>query len=403
MKKNLFTIAILSCNFLNAQSNLFPATGNVGIGTTTPTEKLEVNSGNIFLNSAAGQSIRWSPGSYAPPSFVTRSAGTKLVLWPGVNTGTTDFAIGIDTGTIWQAVPENNAIYSHKFYGGTTPLMTIRGDGNVGIGTISPVQKLTVSGGHIGLDNKSVLTAKNTSGVYENVLYGRWDNDATYLDGGIGGLYLRTNNGLIPNQFLSTNGNTGIGTTNPVQKLTVSGGNIGLDNQGTLAAKTTLGTYENVLYGRWVNDATYLDGGAGGTYLRTANGNMINQYLSTNGNVGIGTINPAYKLDVVGTIRAREIRVNLDGADFVFEDGYKLMPLNELEKFVKQNKHLPEIAPAKEMQEKGSDLGSLSVQLLQKIEELTLHVIEQNKKMNIQNKEINFLKEKIGKLEKNQK
>ncbi|HEX8576914.1 MAG TPA: hypothetical protein VF677_11530 [Flavobacterium sp.] len=117
-----------------------------------------------------------------------------------------------------------------------------------------------------------------------------------------------------------------------------------------------------------------------------------NVFISVNGNVGVGTVNPAHKLDVIGAIRAREVRVNLNGADFVFEDGYKLMPLNELEKFVKQNKHLPEIAPAKEMQEKGSDLGGLTVQLLQKIEELTLHAIEQNK-------EINFLKEKMRKLE----
>ncbi|HEU4495573.1 MAG TPA: hypothetical protein VFR70_00830, partial [Flavobacterium sp.] len=78
MKKKLFILTVLSCNFLNAQSNLFPATGNVGIGTTAPAERLEVNSGNIFLNSAAGQFIKWSDKGIAPPSFNARSGGTKL-------------------------------------------------------------------------------------------------------------------------------------------------------------------------------------------------------------------------------------------------------------------------------------------------------------------------------------
>ncbi|HEX8576838.1 MAG TPA: hypothetical protein VF677_11145 [Flavobacterium sp.] len=142
-------------------------------------------------------------------------------------------------------------------------------------------------------------------------------------------------------------------------------------------------------YGNSLQFWSYINNGTGGSKMT----------LTDNGNVGIGTVNPAYKLDVIGTIRAREVKVNLQGADFVFEDGYRLMPLNELEKFVKQNKHLPEIAPAKEMQEKGSDLGNLSVQLLQKIEELTLHAIEQNKKMNLQNKEMDLLKEKMRKLE----
>jgi hypothetical protein len=123
-------------------------------------------------------------------------------------------------------------------------------------------------------------------------------------------------------------------------------------------------------------------------------------HLNSNGDFGIGTYTPGYKLDVLGTIRAREIKVDLNGADFVFEKDYKLMPLSELEKFVKEQKHLPEVAPAKYMEKNGTDLGNLNSKLLQKIEELTLYTIEQNKKLEQQNEKITTLENEIKEMKK---
>ena len=84
---------------------------------------------------------------------------------------------------------------------------------------------------------------------------------------------------------------------------------------------------------------------------------------------------------VCGTIRANEVKVNLDGCDFVFEDDYKLRTLKEVDDFIKENKRLPEIESAAVMEANGTNLGELNSKLLQKIEELTLYTIEQERKI----------------------
>ena len=112
------------------------------------------------------------------------------------------------------------------------------------------------------------------------------------------------------------------------------------------------------------------------------------------GNVGIGTTNLTYKLSVAGTIGCGEVIVeDITGwADFVFEDGYNLMSLKDLDQYIQKNKHLPEIPTTAEVQENGISIGEMNAKLLQKIEELTLYVIEQNKEMEKFKDELSQLK-----------
>ena len=102
------------------------------------------------------------------------------------------------------------------------------------------------------------------------------------------------------------------------------------------------------------------------------------------GSVGIGTATTGtHRLAVEGSIGAREIVVETSGwSDFVFENDYKLQTLEEVEEHISENGHLPEIPSEEEVIENGINLGDMDAKLLQKIEELTLYLIEQNKRMN---------------------
>lgn len=107
------------------------------------------------------------------------------------------------------------------------------------------------------------------------------------------------------------------------------------------------------------------------------------------GDFGIGTLAPKSKLDVRGKIIADEVEVKVNkGADFVFSSDYNLKSLSEVETFIKENNHLPDIPSEKEMQENGLNLNNMQIKLLQKIEELTLYVIEQDKKINSLEKQL---------------
>ncbi|SES20074.1 hypothetical protein [Pedobacter rhizosphaerae] len=112
-----------------------------------------------------------------------------------------------------------------------------------------------------------------------------------------------------------------------------------------------------------------------------------------NGNLGIGIHNPAEKLAVNGNIRAKEVKVEAaNWPDYVFRPDYELPSLSVIEKQIKANGHLSEMPSAKEVEANGVKLGELNKLLLKKVEELTLHLIEQNKQMTEMKKEIEKLK-----------
>ena len=118
------------------------------------------------------------------------------------------------------------------------------------------------------------------------------------------------------------------------------------------------------------------------------------------GKVGIGTNTPQSALSVAGEIRGNKLRAmsDISGADFVFEPDYDLPTLPEVEQFIKTHKHLPDIPPAKEMQEQGLDLAQMNIKLLQKVEELMLYTIEQEKRLHAQDQKFKQQQREINRL-----
>lgn len=142
----------------------------------------------------------------------------------------------------------------------------------------------------------------------------------------------------------------------------------------------------NITISPW-HDATgglhhQLSFNSGGIYYRTggfnnATWNVWQKLLLTDANGNIQG-----NLSITGTVLAREVKVEITaGADHVFHESYNLKPLSEVEQFVQENKHLPEIPSEKQMQEEGLNMNEFQIKLLQKIEELTLYTIELRKEV----------------------
>jgi hypothetical protein len=392
------TVAAPAGNYALYSSSAYPSsfTGNVGIGTTTPVSKLDARG--------------------------------------GITAATTDYAAGTGGSAIQiqqTAFSGNNPSYIQAYTAGATAYGNIGLNpqgGNVGIGTTSPAEVLDVKG-NIGVEPGGVIkfwqdasrgawaqlafdTAHNAIQVQRSIVDSvdngdslgtpgiRWGN--VYAVNGnftnasfsgnltVAGTFSADNlsgTGTTSLQSITTTGNVGIGTASSQWPLDINGFGAritsGNGNAAQLDLAQTAGGHDWAL-ASWGNTA------GGGTlsdkfsiYDNTAGGSRLT--IDSSGNVGIGTTSPGYLLDVNGQIHAKEVIVDTTGADYVFAPNYKLMPLSQVEQAIKKTQHLPEIPSAQEMSSGGMSVGILQTKLLAKVEELTLLMIQQDKKMQQQN------------------
>lgn len=176
-------------------------------------------------------------------------------------------------------------------------------------------------------------------------------------------------------------GNVGIGISNPTEKFQVLNGNILVGNDNLQGGALYFGN-PNHGFRRDNNTVTMYTAGHSESAL-TFNGASGEQMrIDYKGNVGIGVSNPQNKLDVNGVIHSKEVKVDMEGwADYVFKKEYNLPTLQEVEQHIQEKGHLPSVPSEKDVIENGLSLGENQKLLLQKIEELTLYIIELSKEI----------------------
>jgi hypothetical protein len=279
--------------------------------------------------------------------------------------------------------------------------LAVTTDGNVGIGTVTPTAKLDVNGNSNFTGNTTVsgtgsfgdrLTAKGSIDLLYSTTYPQpgfsWINfygpggtylpehqyfSGTYFNTGAGRLTTKCydiSNDYKSNMYFQKLDVNGI---NPVMQMFIQGGtgNVGI---GFSPANITPSAKLHVLGTSYFTDNMVISSGTPLPF-------------------NVGGVNA--KLSVKGIIVAEKLKVTLTGwPDYVFDDTYQLPSLETVEAFVKTNKHLANVPSAEEVEKNGLDVGDNNAALLRKVEELTLYLIEQNKKLKMLEEQMNALKNK---------
>jgi len=357
--------------------------GNVGIGNTAPKNKLSVKgSANVEI------------GQYTVSTPTTINYGAI-----GFNNtaalSTSNYALaGTNALTVLNAPTASGQI---KFKINDVEKMSINSNGNVGIGVSgAATQKLDVNGaislGSTNVNsNNTKLFLKNPGTPWQGDPGGKtWaiSSGANNVGESKFAIYNWTDHSNDFQSYfsISHDGKVGIGNNNPSSKLDIQVPHV--SNQSDAIRIGSYTTQSNVAGSYGLGMRYALDGGGGpkGFLSVYSAPGAVQQQIDAmsfnvwNGNVGIGTANPLddSKLTVNGKITAKEVEIKDVAADFVFQKDYQLKPLHEVESFINENKHLPGVAPASETV-KGVELSKFNTLLLQKVEELTLYMIQLKK------------------------
>lgn len=410
--KNLWTVS------LGNPDNILPILpGNVGIGTSLPGAKLnvadDISDIAIFENTTA-LNTNVNAGIYLKTGTLLNNFYTGGLKSIGTSSNTA--RLGIFGG----AVTSSNALSER---------ISILNNGSIGIATTTPTYPLDINGrARIRYNGSS-----NTAGIW----YNKSDNTESAFIGMLNDtIFGQYGNGNWRIASDIKNGMFGIGNLEPKAPLSfastignkialwgdASGGHYGIGIQGSLLQMYSSASNADIAFGygsssAFTENARLL--GAGNMHLgkytawsTTTDNRKINfgdgdyTYIGEigaddrlemqagafnfkNGDVFIGTNDftkgAGYKLRVGGKIFTEEVRVQLQAAwpDYVFENNYKKLSLEELDKYVIANKHLPNIPSAKEIEKDGQHLGEIQRKMLEKIEELSLYVIELKKEIDI--------------------
>ncbi len=348
---------------LNSTQFSMLSNGNVGIGNGNPVSKLDVN-GAVRISNRISILSWYNPVvGHTHNSFVMngdRINGNWRIFGDGARS-----SIGVIDTDIFANIRfishhdsnfiDGKSLSDEELINNNTK-MIITNDGQVGIGTTAPLAQLHVS-------DEAIPQYSGNRAFDANLIVQSTSTSRNISEGAAIGFVLPAN----------TDG------SNHWQQGRIL---VTPDNQNTGDASGRM--YLQTRYLKNQNEWAYRD----------------NLVLKSNGNVGIGTENPDAELAVNGTIHTKEVKVDLIGwSDFVFEESYDLPSLEQVEAQIKEKGHLKDIPSAAEVAENGIYLGEMDAKLLQKIEELTLYMIDLNKQVQTQKTEIEQLKAKNALLE----